>query len=109
MKAKHLKLSIAVLLTVFSCFSFSADIPQASAELRAQYVKDYAQACVAGLEKNISTRVRFSHDSIVNYCTCRQNYRADFDAQADKEGKRGKAVADEAYEYAASKCASKLQ
>jgi hypothetical protein len=87
-----------------SCVGFAADVPEASAEFRAQYIKENAAACIKGIEDKPDLRTLYSHKTVETYCTCRQRYKADVIARAMKAEQRGKAVSDEAYEYAEQKC-----
>jgi hypothetical protein len=98
---KHLGL---LCLALFNSVGFAADVPEASADFRAQYIKENAAACIKGIEEKPDLRALYSHKTVETYCTCRQRYKADVIADAMRTERRGKAVADEAYEYAAQKC-----
>lgn len=91
-------------LALFSCVGIAADVPEASAEFRARYIKENTAACVKGVENEPELRTLYSHKTVETYCTCRQRYKADVIAKAMKAEQRGKAVSDEAYEYAEQKC-----
>jgi hypothetical protein len=91
-------------LVLLSTPGLTADVPEASAEFRAQYIKENAPACIKGIEDKPDMRALYSHKTVEAYCTCRQRYKADVIANAIKDNKRGKAVADAAYEYAKTKC-----
>jgi len=86
----------------WSAAAFAADVPEASAEFRAQYIKENTSACVKGIESQADLKALYSSKTVEVYCTCRQRYRADVVAQATKDGKRG--VFDEAAQYAEKKC-----
>jgi hypothetical protein len=94
-----------LLAMLLGASAIAAEVPAASAEFRARYVEEYAPACIKGIEDNPEMRALYSHATVATYCTCRQRYRADMVAQAIATGRRGKAVDDEGYEYAAAKCA----
>jgi len=86
----------------WSVAAVAADVPEASAEYRAQYIKENTKACVNGIEEQADLKALYSSKTVEVYCTCRQRYRADVVAQAEKDGKRG--VFDEAAAYAEKKC-----
>jgi hypothetical protein len=97
-----------VLLSLFSMSlassAIAADFPKADDAFRAEQVKKYSAACVKGIEDKPDLRVRYSHQTVEAYCACRQRYAADVYAQAIKQDRRGKAVEDEATNYAQEKC-----
>jgi hypothetical protein len=82
----------------------AADVPQADAAFRAERVKEYTASCIKGIEDLPDLRAIYSHKTVEVYCVCRQRFSADVLAQAIKIGKRGKAVQDQAADYAAEKC-----
>ena len=61
-------------------------------------------ACVQGIEAKPHLRATYSAKTVETYCACRQRYRADVLAQALKNNVRGKAVVDQAADYAQAKC-----
>ncbi len=91
-------------LMFFTNHAFAANVPEATAEFRAQHIKEYAPSCIEALDGNPKFRVSYTRRTIEAYCTCRQRYEADVYAAAMKADKRGKAVEDDASEYSSKKC-----
>jgi hypothetical protein len=82
----------------------AADAPPASEEFRARLIKENTAACVKGIEAKPDLRAIYSHKTVETYCICRQRYRADVFAHANKNDERGQAVADRAHDYAHGRC-----
>jgi hypothetical protein len=91
-------------LIFFTTVALAADVPEATAEFRAQHIKEYAPSCIEALDGNPKFRVAYSKKTIEAYCACSQRYQADVYSAAIKADKRGKTVGDEASEYASKKC-----
>jgi len=99
---RTMKYFLLACFAAWSAAAFAADVPEASAEFRAQYIKENTSACVKGIEDQADLKALYSSKTVEAYCTCRQRYRADVIAQAKKDGRRG--VFDEAAAYAEKKC-----
>jgi hypothetical protein len=100
----RMKNIIALVLLLITLGAHAADVPPASEEVRAQRIKEYTAVCVKGIEDVPELRTVYSGKTVHVYCTCRQRFHADVLANAQKEGRRGKAVSEEAYDYADKKC-----
>ena len=98
------RISVGVALLVLAGRALGADVPPASAEFRAQIMKEYVGLCVKGIEDQPDLKAMYSQKTVEVYCVCRQRYRADVLAQAIKNGERGKAVTDKAHNYSQAKC-----
>ncbi len=99
---------LASLVVLFSSSCVVAadvpDVPAASQEFRTKYISENVPTCVKAIEDSPTLKTAYSKKTVEVYCTCRQRYSADVIAQAMKDGKRGKAVSDQAEEYADEKC-----
>ncbi|MDQ0612123.1 hypothetical protein QFZ83_006294 [Variovorax sp. W1I1] len=104
LKMKFKNYAAIVALFLLARPALSTEIPEASGKFRAQLIKENTASCVAGIEVKPELRALFTRKTIEAFCTCRQRYRADVISQAAKMDKRGKAVEDEAHEYAQAKC-----